>query len=121
MNDESVVRRVIDPLYRVRGWMKFAGVLSIIQGVFMLVSIWGILICWVPIWMGLLLFAASDHVRTAFESDNEEACRVSMEKLGTYFQILGIFVLVMFFMLVLGLMAGIAIPAFIKAREAMGQ
>ena len=49
MTTESVLQQMLEPLYRAKGWLKFVGVLSIIQGVLSILSIWGILICWLPI------------------------------------------------------------------------
>jgi len=102
--------------------MKLAGVMSIIQGVLSILSLWGIVVCWIPIWMGVLLCAASNRIRAAFETDSETEFQTSMEKLGTYFRLVGVLAIVMIVVAVVGLLAAIAIPAFIKARQAaMGQ
>ena len=50
------------PLYNAKGWMKFVGVLSIIYGVLVALSIIGILIAWLPIWIGILLFQSASAV-----------------------------------------------------------
>lgn len=122
MNPESVLYRIGEPLYRAKGWMKFAGVLSIIQGVLTILSIWGILICWLPIWMGALLCAASNQIRTAVEADNEPAFRTAMEKLGTYFRIMGVLVIVTLVLALIGIFVAILIPALMTARQAaLGQ
>lgn len=120
MNPESPVQRLIEPLYRAKGWIKFAGVLSIIQGVLTILSLWGILICWLPIWMGALLCGVSNQIRTAFEADNESAGRTAMEKLGTYFRIMGILTVVGFVLAFIGIFAAILIPAIVKAKQAAG-
>lgn len=118
MEPTSITARIAEPLYRAKGWMKFAGVLSIIQGVFTIFSIWGILVCWIPIWMGVVLCAASNHLRIAFETDNEDELRVSLVKLGTYFRVFGILSLVLLVIAVFGIVAAILIPAFSHACQA---
>lgn len=118
MNEESVVLRIAEPLYRAKGWMKFAGVLSIIQGVLSILSIWGILVCWIPIWMGVVLCKASNHLRTAFETDNDAEFRLSMEKLGTYFRVFGILSLFMLVVALAGMLAAILVPAIARGLEA---
>ncbi len=47
--ETSQLKRLSEPLYRVKGWIKFAGVMTIISGAFQVISIWGILIAWLPI------------------------------------------------------------------------
>ncbi len=44
-----------------KGWLKFLGVLSIIGGVLSALTIVGILVAWLPIWMGVLLFQAGSQ------------------------------------------------------------
>ena len=122
MNEEALVTRIAEPLYRAKGWMKLAGVLSIIQGVFTIFSIWGIIICWIPIWMGVVLCSASNHIRTAFETNSDDEFRTSLEKLGTYFRVFGILAIVMLTLMLIGFLAAILVPAFLAARQAaMGQ
>lgn len=94
MNEEYVLQKIGAPLYEAKGWIKFAGIMSIIMGVLSILSIWGILICWLPIWMGVILCSASNYICTAFETNNEDAFRMSMAKMGTYFRIMGVFFII---------------------------
>ena len=120
MNLESPLSRVLEPLYVAKGWIKFVGVLSIIQGVLTILSLWGILICWLPIWMGVLLCGASNQLALAFATDNETASRTAMEKLASYFRIMGVLAIIGLVIMVVGLVAAIMIPALVKAREMAG-
>lgn len=121
MNPDSTLQRLIEPLYRAKGWIKFAGVLAIIQGVFSIFTLWGILVCWLPIWLGVLLCGASNQIRTAFEASDENAGRTSMEKLGTYFRIIGVLSVVGIVLMVLGIFTAVLIPVLLKAKQASGQ
>ncbi len=112
MGEGQVVRRISEPLYRAKGWIKLAGILLIVQGVFSILSIWGILICWLPIWMGVILMSASNELETAYATEDEAALTTSMGKLGTYFKIFGIFAIVM------AILAALLIPAIVAARDA---
>lgn len=114
MDELQGLNRFMEPLYRARVWITFAGVLSIIQGVFSILSIWGIIICWIPIWMGILLCAASNHIRLAYETANEDDFMRSMDKLGTYFRILGIYTLVMLIIAVVAIVAAVLIPVMVS-------
>ena len=46
----------VAPLYEARGWMKFLGIVMVIAGIFTAITIVGIIIAWLPIWLGVLLF-----------------------------------------------------------------
>ena len=76
------------------GWMKLLGVISIIQGVFAVFTIWGIIIAWLPIWLGVILFRAANEAEMASAglSDHLEAY---LKRLNKFFLIQGIFMLVM--------------------------
>ncbi len=104
---------MIEPLYRARKWMKFAGVLSIIQGVIQMISLWGILICWIPIWMGAALLSATNCVTRAYETDSEDEFTTAMQKLATYFRIFGIMALLLLIVAAGGIVMAVLLPALV--------
>jgi hypothetical protein len=75
-------------------WMKLLGVISIIQGVFAVFTIWGIVIAWLPIWLGVILFRAANEAEMAAAglSDHLEAY---LKRLNRFFLIQGILMLLM--------------------------
>lgn len=77
------------------GWLKFLGIISIIQGALTALSIVGIIIAWLPIWMGVLLFQAGDRATRARNSADGSELAGMLEKLKLYFVIQGILVIVM--------------------------
>ena len=117
--EASQIKRLSEPLYRVKGWMRFAGVLSIITGALQVLSIWGIVIAWLPIWMGVVLYSASNYVQKAYENEQEQDMVTSLGKLGKYFKIFGIFALVLMIVAIIGIVAAIVIPTFIRSGQAM--
>ena len=104
----SHVQRIAEPLYRAKGWMKFIGVLSIIYGVLTILSLWGIIFAWLPIWMGAVLCSASSKIGMAFETDNENELNGSLRNLATYFRVAGITSLVFIIIGVIAMMGAIA-------------
>ncbi len=118
MTTESVLQQMLEPLYRAKGWLKFVGVLSIIQGVLSILSIWGILICWLPIWLGVILFSAANQLERAFEAEDTGAARTSMAKLASYFRIAGVLTVVMLVLAFIGVGAAILIPVLVHAHAA---
>ena len=92
--EELLVKEVSEPLYQARFWMKFAGVLMIIYGGLTALSIIGIIIAWLPIWLGLLLYQAASSAELARTSGEVEALTKSVDKLRLYFKITGIVMLI---------------------------
>lgn len=75
-------------------WMKLLGVISIIQGVLAVFTIWGIVIAWLPIWLGVILFRAANEAEMAAAglTDHLEAY---LARLNKFFLIQGILTLLM--------------------------
>jgi hypothetical protein len=107
---DELVKDLSRHLYQAKGWMKLLGVLSIIQGVLMIFSIWGILLCWLPIWIGVVLHRAAGRVEMAYLGGDRSAMREGTEQLQRFFTINGVLALiyvvitgaVLFFLLVAG-------------------
>lgn len=85
---------IIAPLSRVTGWLKFLGIVNIIGGAFTALSIVGIIIAWLPIWMGILALQAAGRIREGVERDNEPLARQGVQKLSTVILIFGIVTLI---------------------------
>jgi hypothetical protein len=92
--EPSLVRDLSAPLYQAKGWIKLVGVLSIVGGVLYVITIWGILICWLPIWMGVLLLKVASAAEEAHRGGNKADLATVMAKLKTYFTITGILALI---------------------------
>ncbi|HHQ42227.1 MAG TPA: hypothetical protein ENK20_08045 [Chromatiales bacterium] len=97
---------VLAPLMEARTWMKVLAVLAIIDGVLMVFSIWGILVAWLPIWLGVVLFQAATALDRAEGGDGGAAAQ-AMGKLKTFFTVAGIAAIVFLVVALLG-MAGMA-------------
>jgi hypothetical protein len=88
------------------GWMKFLGVISIIQGILAVLTIWGIIVAWLPIWLGIILFRAANEAEMA-SAGLPEHLQAYLGRLNKYFLIQGIVMLLFIvFMLVMVFVAG---------------
>lgn len=116
-SQSSVVRRLLDPLYRAKGWIKFAGIMSIIYGALNALSIVGIIVAWLPIWMGIVLVSSSKLIEKAYQSDQEQDMVMSLNKLGTYFKIFGVVMIVIMVIAIVGILAAIMIPAYVGMQQ----
>ncbi len=84
---------VIMPLYQAKGWLKLIGVMSIITGIMYCLTIFGAVIGWLPIWMGVLACQAADRYRIGVEAGDIDSSVDGSRKLGTLITIMGILML----------------------------
>jgi hypothetical protein len=102
----ALVREISGPLFQAKGWLKLLGVLMIIYGVVMIITIVGIIFCWLPIWMGLLLLKAANGAEMAQASGDKSAIMTTMSKLKTFFTIYGVLALIGLIAMVIALIVG---------------
>ncbi|UCE47223.1 MAG: DUF5362 domain-containing protein [Phycisphaerales bacterium] len=105
----SVVHYLDKPLYHAKGWIQLMGIVFILNGVFMALSLVGIILCWLPIWLGLTLMSAAKNIRVAAELDNQEYLYLALDKIGLFFKIHGILIVI-----------GLVVAAVIGAAAALG-
>lgn len=88
-------------------WLKFLGIVNIVSGAITAISIVGLLIAWLPIWMGVLLFQAGERATNAQRSEDFSYLAQMMDKLKTYFVINAVLIIVVLaFVLILVVFAG---------------
>lgn len=100
--DNDLIKQAAHPLYAAKGWMKFLGILSIIYGALMVLSLWGIILCWLPIWMGILLLQAAGQIEPAYLNSEETALTDANNKLKTFFTVYGVLALIGIVVTVIG-------------------
>lgn len=104
----NLIKEVSIPVYQARGWMKLIGILMIIVGVFYALTIVGIIIAWLPIWMGVVLYQAGSSSEQAYFNGDKYSLLTSLNKLKLYFTIMGIMTLITIALLVIMLIAVLA-------------
>lgn len=92
--EQKVVREVSLPLFSSKGWIKFLGILMIIYGVFVAMTLVGIIIAWLPIWLGVLLNQTANRIEQAQISGDVAAMVKSQNSLNTYFTVYGVLALI---------------------------
>jgi len=94
MEEQDVIKEVSLPIFQSKGWLKLLGVVMILQGIMTAFTIIGIVICWVPIWLGILLFQAAGAIEGAQMQGSKSHLLMSLMKLKLYFMINGILMLI---------------------------
>lgn len=92
--EENLVKELSGPIYNSKGWIKFLGILMLVYGIFMALSIVGLLIAWLPIWIGILLIQASSRIDQASKIGSKEALLNAQKSLSTYFTVYGVMALI---------------------------
>ena len=94
------------------GWIKFGAVLCIIVGVANCLTIFGLIIGWLPIWVGVILLKAANSATTAQVTGYREELEESLDRLSFFFKLLGILLLI-YLLFVAGLAAFAALGGFV--------
>ncbi|MDY0076704.1 MAG: DUF5362 family protein [Bacteroidales bacterium] len=92
--EEMMIRELMQPLKNATGWIKFLGVLLIIYGVVSALTIVGILIAWLPIWLGVLLLRAAKNTNSAYYQGNKSAVLAALNNVGSFFTVYGVVALI---------------------------
>ena len=88
------VSRIAEPIYRSRGWMRFLGVMSILNGIVQALSCIGILWAWLPLWQGVLLFQSASAIEEASAHGDETRLVDSLDRLRLFILITGVVTLI---------------------------
>ena len=91
--ETDVVNDIRQTAADMSGWLKFLGIVNIIYGALTAISIVGIIIAWIPIWMGILLFQAGSSATNARFGANYELVTM-MRKMKTFFILTAVLIIV---------------------------
>ena len=96
LQPEDPIRTIAMPLFQAKGWIRFLGVMSIIQAIVAIIGTMGIGIiwAWLPIWIGVILFQAAGAMEAAYNSGDRIQLIAANQKMKTYFIIQGVTMLV---------------------------
>jgi multidrug efflux pump subunit AcrB len=94
-------------MFASKGWIKFLGILMIIYGAFAALSIIGIVVAWLPIWLGVLLNKAANKIEQAHYSGNKQDMLEAQKTFASFFTIYGVIALI-------GIILSILAVVFIK-------
>lgn len=85
--ENNLIREIIVPLVDATCWMKTLAVFGFIGGVAQCFTTLGILVAWIPILMGVVLFQAASLAQEAKMSGDPETLKKCFAKLKVYFML----------------------------------
>jgi len=101
------IREISWPLYQSKGWIKFIGILSIIQGAVLALTLFGLVIAWLPIWIGILLMQCASSIDKSRTNGDKAQLILGLDKLRVYFTIQGILTLLILLILPIAFAMGV--------------
>ena len=84
----------VAPLCHAAGWLKFLGILNIIAGVIYCLTIIGLIIGWLPIWIGISLNKASDALKAGYAQQDGQQIAIGMDRLALVVKIFGVLAII---------------------------
>lgn len=105
---ENLVKELSLPICQSKGWMKLLGVLSILWGISIALSVVGLIVAWVPIWMGVILYQAANAAELALHTGDHAALGRALGKLRLLFTVMGALTLLSLLLLAASIVLGLS-------------
>jgi hypothetical protein len=83
------INSLVTPLYKSRVWIRLFAACLIFYGALSTVTGVAVLVAWIPMWIGVLLFLTSRSITRAYRESDEKAFMQMISRLKTIFTILG--------------------------------
>jgi len=106
--ESNLIKEISLPIKSSKGWMKLIGILMIVYGIFAAFTLVGILVAWLPIWLGVLLLRVASRTEQAYNSGNKQLLINAQNDLSTFFTIYGVLALIGIIMIVILLIIGLS-------------
>ena len=113
----NLVTEVTFPLFNSKGWIRFLGVLMIIYGVILALTLMGIVIAWLPIWLGILLIQTANRIEQAHVTGDKIMLIKAQSSLATYFTIYGVLALIGLIIFVVMIIVGLSTGFFMHMQD----
>ena len=84
----------VAPLCQAAGWLRFLGILNIIAGVIYCLTIIGLIIGWLPIWIGITLNKASHALQEGYARRDQQEIYVGMDSVAQVVKIFGVLAII---------------------------
>jgi len=93
--ESADLERIRSDIKDTRCWLKFLGILFIIDGALDALTVVGIVIAWLPIWIGVILLKADSRAADYAEKASAADLVEYHARLKGYFTLCGIFAIVL--------------------------
>jgi len=98
------IGRLLAPVCESKGWLKFLGVAAIVIGALHALSIFGLIVAWIYIWIGILLWQAGGRAEIVCARRDAAALEQYLAKLKSLITIGGVLAVISIAISVVALM-----------------
>mgnify|MGYP003681886642 CR=1 FL=1 len=119
MSNDVQQQTVVANVRGMKGWLKFLGIMSIIAGALQAITVVGLIVAWMPIWLGVLLLQAGSRAQEYADRNEPVALAGFTGKLRTLFLIMGILTIVSIGLSVIGAIIGATFGLFTGGLPAL--
>lgn len=113
-NNQPTLNDLVLPLYNVKGWMRLIGVMLIIGGIMQCLTCVGVIIGWLPIWMGVTMMGAATAIQSAHDLQDTRQIVMAQRKLALYLKITGVLLLAWLLLSAVMMFMMLILPRFIQ-------
>ena len=89
-NETLLISKIVLPLYQSLFWIRLFSACLIVYGALITVTGIGVLVAWIPMWIGILLLLMAKTVSQAYHKNDERAFKLSLDRLKSVFTVLGL-------------------------------
>jgi len=104
------LKSAIEPLYRAKTWLRLVAILTIAAGVLLAATIVGIVLAWIPIWAGIVLYQAASTM------ENPDLTH-SMSRLALYFKVHALTFILPIILIGIGALSVFGIRSLLRTRQ----
>lgn len=90
----TLVHTLSRPLYRSRHWLRLLGGLILLNGILIALTLVGLIVAWLPIWLGMLLWQCASAAEAAHLTGASEELLTALNRISVFFTILGVLTLI---------------------------
>lgn len=94
LGSDPTVKRLAMILAEGSGWIKLFALMMFLSGLLCVLTISGIIVAWIPFWLGGVLWGAANRAREAAFSGSEVELSAALDKLRFFFKLNGLLLIV---------------------------
>ncbi len=104
----GIIQDLAQCIYKYNSWIIALAVISIVIGILIGLTIIGLTIAWLPIWLGAILFSFAKSIRIAAHYGETAEFDYALSRMNMYFRISGILLLILLAIYSFAVILGVA-------------
>ena len=89
----GTIQDLAQSIYRYNVWIKILAISNVIGGIVLACTLIGLIIMWVPVWTGIILWKMSENIKNAATTGETAELETAFTRMRLFFKISGIIIL----------------------------